>query len=146
MAQSKNPPIIFFDGVCSLCNSTVDFVMDRDRSGSIKFSSLQSDFAKQFLAQYDVDTEQLLSVIMYRDGKVYFKSRAAMEIGRQMGGIWRVLAYLGFILPPFIRDALYDWVAKNRYKWFGKRETCRMPTPNERDRFLEAVPDEVQLA
>ncbi len=145
--------ILFFDGVCNLCNTTVDFVLDRDRSGEILFSSLQSEFAKQFLGNKDVDTDDLFSVIFWRDGKLYFKSRAAMEIGKQMGGFWRLLAYMGHILPPFIRDALYDWVAKNRYKWFGQRETCRLAKPGEKARFLEKaddapedLPEEVQLA
>lgn len=130
-------PVLYFDGVCTMCNSTVNFVMKHDHSRQIKFASLQSQTAAQNLPPLGVDNTLLESVVLVRNGRAYTLSSAVIQLGRQMGGIYRPLAYMGYILPPFIRDAIYKWVARNRYRWFGKKETCRMPTPEERARFLK---------
>ncbi len=125
--------ILFFDGVCGLCNSAVDFVMAEDREKRFKFSALQSGFAAQKLRPEQI--RNLQSMVVSRDGKIFEKSNAVLEICAQLGGVWR-LAEIFRIIPDSIRDAVYSFVATNRYRWFGKRETCRMPTLEERARFV----------
>ncbi len=126
--------IIFFDGVCNLCNSAVNFVVERDPEGYYKLAPLQSDIAKKFLGEEKV--KKLDSIVLYQNGNIYEKSSAALRITKNLSGAWSAL-YPLIITPRFIRDFFYDVIAKNRYKWFGKRETCRMATPDLKDRFLE---------
>ncbi|MEP2770862.1 MAG: thiol-disulfide oxidoreductase DCC family protein [Fulvivirga sp.] len=126
---------IFFDGVCNLCNGAINFVIDRDSNKRYKFASLQSEFAQ---SQLPISTSSIDSIILFKkSGDILYKSNAALEISRNLKGLWPVL-YIFKIVPRFIRDFVYDWVAKNRYKWFGKRDTCRMPSPELKERFLEA--------
>ncbi len=131
-------PIIFFDGVCNLCNGFVNFIIDRDRKGLFKFSSLQSDAARELLAAYpDIitgdDPESV--VLLTGDGRVFSESDAVLEIAGLMGGVWP--AFKAFkVFPRGFRDAVYRWVARNRYRWFGKRDVCRMPTPELKGRFV----------
>lgn len=127
--------IIFFDGVCNLCNASINFIIDRDPSGHFKYASLQSSKAEELLTDHDVDPKDLESIVFYVDGRVYRQSRAVLEIARRMRRAWPIF-YLFVIIPPFIRDALYQWIAKNRYRWFGKRDACRMPTPELKARFV----------
>lgn len=127
---------VFFDGVCNFCNSTVNCIMKHDRKGRVKFASLQSAYAQTYLPTVGIDPTALESVIVVRGGKVYRESSAALRIARSLSGGWPLLGYLGYVLPPFIRNAIYRWIARNRYKWYGKREACRMPTPEERSRFV----------
>jgi len=128
--------IIFFDGVCNLCNGAVQFVIKRDSNAYFKFASLQSLKAKKLLPEYGVDPTGLESILLLENGKLLNKSRAALSISRRLSGIWPVLVVLK-IIPPFIRDFVYDWIAKNRYQWFGKRDECRVPSPEMNARFLE---------
>lgn len=125
--------VIFFDGVCGLCNGFVDFILKIDKTQSFTFSPLQSDYAAQHLSQEDV--RDLTSVVYLKDGQKFTKSRAVIEILHDVGGVWKI-AVLGKILPENLRNKAYDMVASNRYKLFGKKETCRLPTPEERARFL----------
>lgn len=131
-AEGKDDkPIVFFDGVCGLCNSFVDFVIKRDKHAIFKFAPLQGDSAKNAgfsLAQYN-------SVVLYKEGRFYLKSTAALNILSELGGFYSLLKIL-LIIPAFIRNAVYDFIAAKRYSWFGKRETCRIPGPEERLRFL----------
>ena len=129
--------IIFFDGVCNLCNSSVNFVIDRDPKAFFTFATLQSSIAQEVLAPFDVDLNALESIVYYRDGRVFRKSRAALEITRQMNGVWPMF-YVFIIIPGFIRDIFYDLFAKNRYKWFGRQDSCRIPTSNLMNRFLDS--------
>lgn len=130
--------IILFDGVCNLCNHAVDFVIRRDRRDRFKFASLQEPFLKDFLDKHRLASENPDSVVfIYRD-KVYFKSRAALEIAKLMGGYWSLL-YIFLIVPPLIRDPIYNWVARNRYSWFGRRSSCRVPDAVELSKFLKAA-------
>ncbi|MEM8485291.1 MAG: thiol-disulfide oxidoreductase DCC family protein [Bacteroidota bacterium] len=137
--------VILFDGVCNLCNSSVNFVIDRDRAGLYKFSALQSAEAKAYLAKAglngEVDDELLQSVVLYENGVLYKKSTAALRIARQLDGPWPLL-YAFVIAPRFIRDAVYDVIARNRYFWFGQRDACRLPTPELRQRFLDGLTPE----
>lgn len=125
--------IIFFDGVCGLCNGFVDFVMAVDKDQKFKFSPLQSEFAQKNLPHEM--TANLDSVVFLKNGKSFRKSQAVIKILEEIGGIWK-LAKFGKVLPESILNDTYDIVAQNRYKIFGKKETCRLPTPAERARFI----------
>lgn len=128
--------IIFFDGVCNLCNGAVQFIIARDYRNVFQFASLQSGFAKEKLAPYGIVPDQHQSIILLRDGKVYQQSSAALRIAKNLSWLWPLL-YGFIIIPPFIRDALYRFVANNRYRWFGKRESCWLPDAALKSRFLD---------
>ncbi len=129
--------IIFFDGACNLCNGAVRFIMDRDGKGQFYFASLQSDFARSFLARESFDPEAVESIVFYRRGELLTYSAAVIGISAELGGIWQVGSWLRF-LPEDARDSAYRWIARNRYRWFGHRKDgCRVPTPEERGRFLD---------
>lgn len=128
------PPIIFFDGVCGLCNRFVDAVLRADRKGVFRFAPLQGETAKALLTPLP-DDDRTWSVI-YRDAQGTFReSEAVLRVLWRLGGWWKVLAVLQCVPRP-IRDSVYRMVARNRYRWFGKRAACRLPTPEERARFL----------
>ena len=128
-------PIILFDGVCNLCNASVQFVIRHDPQARFKFAALQSATAEKLLQNCAVDRASLDSVILVEDGHVYIESDAALRIARKLGSGWSLFA--GFsIVPRPIRDAVYRFIARNRYRWFGKQESCMMPTPDLRARFL----------
>ena len=125
--------LVLFDGVCNLCNAGVNFIIDRDPAGYFKFAALQEEAAAPFRTRYALDT--LDSMALVEDGRLYRESEAALRIARHLPGLWRFL-YAFIILPRPVRDALYRFVARNRYRWFGRRETCRLPTPDLQARFL----------
>jgi predicted DCC family thiol-disulfide oxidoreductase YuxK len=128
------PPVIYFDGYCGLCNGFVDFVLARDRSRRFRFAPLQGTTARaRFGDPGDVDPT---TILLEEEGTVFQRSTAALRIITALGGIWR-LAGLLRLVPRFIRDAVYDWIARNRYGWFGKRDSCRLPSPEERAVFLD---------
>ena len=129
-------PIVFFDGVCNLCNSSVNFIIDRDPRGKFKFAPLQSNVAGELLPHFQIDPSALESFVFYNGEKAFRRSRAALEIARRMRGGWPLL-YILVIIPGFIRDVLYNFIARNRYKWFGKQDACRMPTPELKARFVD---------
>jgi predicted DCC family thiol-disulfide oxidoreductase YuxK len=128
-------PVILFDGFCNLCNSSVQFVIERDPNQIFRFASLQSDFAKEYLIQFQISPTSLDSFILIEDHKVYTRSTAALRVAKKLNRLWPWL-YAFIIVPPFIRNAVYNYIAKNRYKWFGKKERCWMPTPALKSRFL----------
>lgn len=133
---SRNPDeplVVLFDGVCGLCNSSVDFIMAEDRDRIFRFAPLQGESARRLAPDYDVN--QMDSVALRDEDGLHMRSAAILHIGVRLGGLWR-LALLGFLIPAPLRDVVYDWVARNRYRWFGKKESCRMPTPEERSLFL----------
>lgn len=125
--------VIFFDGVCGLCNGFVDFIMSVDKKNQFRFSPLQSEYAQKTLPPEM--TANLDSVVFLKDGKTYRKSQAVIKVLEGLGGIWS-LAKVGRYLPEEMLNSAYDLVAQNRYKVFGKKETCRLPTPDERARFI----------
>jgi predicted DCC family thiol-disulfide oxidoreductase YuxK len=127
--------IILFDGVCNLCNDAVDFIIRRDKKNQFKFISLQENLAQKLLENYKVKEVFPDSIALIRGNQIFYKSRAALEISKKLSGIWPVF-YAFIIIPPFLSDPLYDWIAKNRYKWFGKKETCRLPNEEEKSKFL----------
>lgn len=126
--------IIFFDGVCNFCNASVNFIIDHDSTRRYRFASLQSELGQKTLQENGYSIIELNTILLLRSGKLYQKSTAALEIARYLKG-WSWL--YGFILlPRFIRDAVYGLVARNRYRIFGKSESCRIPTPEERSLFI----------
>jgi len=127
-------PVIFFDGVCNLCNSSVQFIIKKDAKAVFKFASLQSDFALETLATYSVSTRNLDSIVLLDSGKVYFRSTAALRIVRHLP-YWRFLYFL-IIVPTPLRDWIYNLVAQNRYRWFGKKDACMIPSPELNQRFI----------
>jgi predicted DCC family thiol-disulfide oxidoreductase YuxK len=127
--------IILFDGVCNLCNHSVQFIIKRDPKGHFKFASLQSEIGQKLVEQYGIP-KGIESIIYIENDKVYIKSSAALRISRKLNGYWRYLTILS-ILPSSFRDFIYDVIAKNRYKWFGKKESCLLPTKETRKRFLD---------
>ncbi|UCS93119.1 thiol-disulfide oxidoreductase DCC family protein [Echinicola marina] len=127
--------IVLFDGVCNLCNQAVDFIIQHDSKNHFKLASLQDEPGKALLKGKSIDEAYLDSIVLLRKNKVYYKSRAALEIAKKLKGLWPL--FYGFIIvPQFLRDPVYDWIAKNRYKWFGKRDTCRLPNEREKRKFL----------
>jgi predicted DCC family thiol-disulfide oxidoreductase YuxK len=131
------PGIVLFDGVCNLCNGTVGFLIDRDPRGVLTFASLQSEPAKRLLEErgYPVPEGDPSSILFVVGPKVHAGSGAALRIAARLGLPWKLLAVL-LVVPWFVRDAVYYLIAKNRYRWFGKEEACRVPTPELRARFL----------
>jgi predicted DCC family thiol-disulfide oxidoreductase YuxK len=131
----ENTQIILFDGVCNFCNSSINFIIDHDPEKHFKFAPLQSDLGQEILKQFNKNTNDFDSVILLKNNQLYQKSEAALEIVKHLSGAWKYLSIFG-ILPTFFLNLFYDIIAKNRYKIFGKTETCRMPTPELRERFL----------
>jgi predicted DCC family thiol-disulfide oxidoreductase YuxK len=129
--------VLLFDGVCNLCNGAVNFIIDHDPKAHFKFAALQSDYGQAQLTTLGYDTEEFDSLVLLSKGEVYIKSTAALKIARKLSGLWPVLSIF-LVLPPVLRDWAYNIIAKNRYSWWGKRDSCRMPTPALRQRFMEA--------
>jgi len=132
MIKNQNH-IIFFDGVCNLCNNTVDFIIRRMGDRSFLFAPLQGQTAKDL--SIDFSEVEPGSIVYVADGRQFTQSTAVLKILVRLGGAWRLVAVF-FVVPPFLRNIIYRFVAKNRYRWFGKKESCRMPTPEERELFL----------
>ena len=130
--------IVLFDGVCNLCNGFVQFIIKRDTQASFRFGTLQSEEARKMLAESTLDPRELDTVIYLRKGRMLTRSSAALHVLHDIGGAWALL-YGFMIVPSFLRDAVYRWVANNRYRWFGKRDSCMIPTPELRARFLDGL-------
>jgi predicted DCC family thiol-disulfide oxidoreductase YuxK len=135
IADIKNP-VILFDGVCNLCSSSVQFIIKHDKKNLFTFASLQSELGKRILQQFDLPTEHFNSFILYQHGRIYTKSTGALMVAKQLTGAWPIL-YGFIIIPPIIRNSVYNFVANNRYKWFGKQEACWLPLPHLRAKFLD---------
>lgn len=127
--------IILFDGVCNFCNSSVQFILKRDPKGYFKFASLQSETGKSLLKKYEIN-EDISSLVLIEEDTYFLKSNAVLRICIHLRGLWGIFSIFRFIPTP-VRNSLYTIVAKNRYTWFGKRETCRIPSIEERQRFLD---------
>lgn len=127
--------ILLFDGVCNLCNNTILFVIKRDRKKQIRFGAIQSQEGNKFLQKFGIDQQYLGSLIFIDEGKVYLKSSGALRLSKYLSGLWPLL-YALMVIPAFIRNPIYDFVAANRYKWFGKKEVCMIPTPELKSLFL----------
>ena len=127
--------VILFDGVCNLCNAVVQFIIKKDKKKLFRFASLQSPFGQQVLQQNNLSSSDLNSFILLQNDKLYTKSTGALRVAKQLSGLWPLL-YSFILVPPFIRNGVYNWVARNRYKWFGKQESCWLPTPDLKSRFI----------
>ncbi|MCH8558716.1 MAG: thiol-disulfide oxidoreductase DCC family protein [Balneolia bacterium] len=134
--KQKPEAVIMFDGVCNLCNASVNFVIDRDSDRYFKYAALQSEAGQRFLDRHNRSVSDFDSVILQEDETFYTKSTAALRIARKLDGAWPLL-YGFIIIPPFLRNVVYDLIARNRYKWFGKQDECRIPTPELKSLFLD---------
>ncbi len=128
-------PLLLFDGVCGLCNFAVDFVMNHDRQKKISFAPLQGDTAQHLLKEFGLPADYLESILFLSEGKLYKSSEAVLQIARRLPFPFP-FAYPLIVVPRVLRDAVYRFIAKNRYRWFGKKEACRVPTAEERARFV----------
>jgi predicted DCC family thiol-disulfide oxidoreductase YuxK len=128
--------VVLFDGVCNLCNGVVKFIIRRDRSSKFLFASLQSDFGQSQLLRFGLDPSELHSIIVLEDGRIYERSDAALKIASHLSHPWPIFSTFR-VLPRSFRDWVYDIVAINRYRIFGKQESCMVPTPNLKTRFIE---------
>lgn len=132
----QDKKIILFDGVCNLCNSAVQFVIQNDKKDVFRFVALQSDLGQEILNHIGINPKNIDSIILYEPSVAYYyKSSAAIEIAKSLGGFWH-LGTVFRIIPTGIRNSLYDYIAKNRYKWYGKKESCMIPTPELKAKFL----------
>ena len=127
---------VFFDGVCNLCNRGLNFLIKHDKKGVLKFASLQSEYAQNTIPKELLNRENLDTIIVYSDGQFYDRSNAVLKLCNILGGGFYVFL-IGYLIPRFIRDGLYRFIANNRYRWFGKTAQCRIPTVDLKDRFLD---------
>ncbi len=138
MLNLPDKHIILFDGVCNLCNSSVDFILKHDRNELFYFASLQSDFGQELLKYFNMDTQDFDTFLYYNPdkSKLYNRSTAALYVLSQLQPWYLRMVKIGFIFPRFIRDGIYNFVSKNRYKWFGQKDTCAITPPELKYRFL----------
>jgi predicted DCC family thiol-disulfide oxidoreductase YuxK len=128
--------ILLFDGHCSLCNGAVDFVLKRDPRKKLLLASIQGTAGQGVLKKYELPPNYLDTLVLVEEGKVYLGSTAALRVARFLGGGWP-LFYGLIIIPKGVRDRIYQWISRNRYQWFGRRDTCRIPTASESVHFLK---------
>ena len=128
-------PILVFDGICNLCNGAVNLVIRNDKHKMIRFAAFQTDAGRELMRSYHFATNELVSFVFIENNRIYTRSTAALRVCRYLKGGWP-LCYIFIIVPRFIRDAVYNLVAKKRYQWFGKTEQCMVPTPEIKNRFL----------
>lgn len=132
----KDKKIILFDGVCNLCSNAVQYVIEHDKKDVFRFVALQSDLGVEILAHIGIDPKHIDSIVLYEPGRAYYyKSTAAIEIAKNFGGFFH-LGTIFKIIPSGLRDMVYDYVARNRYKWYGKKDSCMIPTPELKAKFL----------
>lgn len=131
-----SPPLVLFDGVCNLCAWAVRFIIGRDPRGIFRFASLQSELGQRLLKQHGIDPTRTDSFVLIQDGDASMESTAALRVARQLSGAWPIF-YAAMILPRFVRDPVYRFIARHRYRWFGKQDSCMIPTPELRARFIE---------
>lgn len=129
-------PVILFDGVCNLCSEAVQFVIKRDKKNIFRFASLQSAFGQEILEKFNLPANTFNSFILYNSGKIYTRSTGALLVAKHLSGAWPLLSVF-MVIPAFIRNAFYDVIARNRYKWFGQKEACWLPSPALKIKFLD---------
>lgn len=131
----NDKPIVLFDGVCNLCNGYIQWIIKRDPEGIFRFTSLQSEIGQDLLQKHQLDTKDLSTVVLIQNNKAYTHSNVALHMFKMLGGAWSLL-YVFKIIPRPLRDAVYNIIARNRYKWFGEKTECMIPTPELQSRFL----------
>lgn len=129
--------LVLFDGVCNLCERSVLFIIRHDNAGRFQFCSLQSRAAKAILDEHEYGDDALASVLLLSKGELYARSRAALRIARRLDGLWPLFFYVLIWVPPFVTDAVYNFVGKRRYKWFGRKDACWVPDAELRQRFID---------
>lgn len=134
----EEPAIILYDGECSFCDGSVQFILDHDPTGKFRFAASQSEAGRELLVRAGLPAEGVGSIVLLEDGEVYTKTTASLRIARKLRGL-SPLAYPLILVPRAVRDFFYNVFAANRYRWYGRLEQCRVPSPEERDRFLDAA-------
>jgi len=135
MHKEINKKIVLFDGVCNLCSRSVQFILKKDKKNQFLFGSLQGQTGQEYLKKFNLPADNFNSFILVENDKLYTRSTAALRVLKHLGGGWSFW-YALTIVPKFIRDAIYNWIAKNRYAWFGKKEECWLPKPELKAKFL----------
>ncbi len=135
MPNDVSYPVLLFDGVCNLCNASVQWIITHDKDGKFRFAALQSDTGQALLRRFGLDQAHFDSVVLVDGDRIFLRSDAPLEIAWHLGGLWK-LFYALKIFPRFLRDAIYNWIARNRYRWFGRQEACMLPRPEWKERFL----------
>jgi len=133
--EDKLSHIILFDGICNLCNSSVQFIIKRDKNNKFRFASIQSEFGQTQILKFKINNASIDSFVYIIKGVAFIKSTAGLKVLREIGGLWKII-YLFIVVPKPLRDWVYDCIAKNRYRLFGKKESCMVPTPELKSRFL----------
>lgn len=136
ISTALSHPLVLFDGYCNLCNTSVQTIIRNDPKGYFHFASLQSETGQHILEKYEMDKSDLKTFILYKEGQIYTRSTAALKVAAKMKFPFKLLAVF-FIIPAFLRNVVYNIVASNRYKWFGKRDSCMIPSPELKSRFHE---------
>lgn len=136
MDLPKDKKIILFDGICNLCDSSIQFIIRHDKKDLFRFVALQSDLGQEIIKYIGVDISKTDSIILYEPGKAYYyKAEAALKIAKELGGIYKTISWFS-ILPKCLSNLVYDYIAKNRYRWYGKKDACMIPTPELKAKFL----------
>lgn len=136
MNLPQDKKIILFDGVCNLCDSSIQFIIKHDKKDIFRFVALQSEIGLEIIKHIGIDTSKIDSILLYEPDKAYYyKAQAALKIAKELGGIYTAISWFS-ILPNFLTNTVYDYIAKNRYKWYGKKEACMIPTPELKAKFL----------
>ena len=133
--EKEDHPIVLFDGVCNFCNGIVNFLISQDKKKVLRFSAMQSEMGKKILTEYGFEPGYTKSFVFIKDGIAFKKSTAALKVYNQLPWYWK-WTQIFWIVPAFIRDAVYEFISDNRYKWFGKKSQCMIPSPDVRNRFL----------
>jgi predicted DCC family thiol-disulfide oxidoreductase YuxK len=137
MLAEQSHPVILFDGVCNLCSGVVQFINKHDAKKQFRFASLQSKFGEEVMKHFRLPIDQFNSFILFENKKIYTRSTGALKVAKKLNGLYPLL-YGFIIVPRFIRDAVYNLVARKRYQWFGKKETCWIPTPELKNLFIDS--------
>lgn len=132
---STNHPLVLFDGVCNFCNASVNFILKRDPTGVFRFTPLQSKMAKRLLEKFQLPSDELNTMVLIDGDRVCTRSDAGLRIARRLRWPWPLVSVF-LIIPKVLRDVVYKIIARNRYRWWGKRETCMVPSPEWKERFL----------
>jgi len=135
MASEISDNLVLFDGVCNLCNALVQFVIRHDPKAKFRFAAIQSDIGRKIFQKYGMDTADLQTFVFISDKQVFLRSSAAIAVVSRFGGAWKMCAIF-WLVPRFVRDAVYSAIARNRYRWFGRKDACMIPTPEIEKRFL----------
>lgn len=133
--EKTSPALILFDGVCNLCNTWVQWVLKRDKHAQFRFAALQSDTGRQLLMQYSLNPDNIDTVVLIDNNRAYTHSDVALRVASRIGGIWSATAIF-YIFPRSFRNIVYNWIARNRYRWFGRQSECWLPRPEWKERFV----------